>query len=493
MDRTSEQAEERLVVSRLDQPVWYWSLAFLVAGFYVATSLYISSHRLLWSDEIYTAITTRMPNFRTIWESLSASSDQIPPLYFLITRGFDRLFRHADIGLRVPSALALGAGLLVTFDIARRLTDGVYGLLAMAFLTTSFVPYYGYEARPYALCFTLVAVALWLWIFTKDESKTAAAAFGALFLIGVAIHYYFLLCLAPFGIAALLGKRIFHPKLIAAAAGVMCSMAVLHRQIASSHSAAILADWAAPSPGRLPAVYLEFFPGALLPLVLTAAGVVVFGRPRERLVSSMTSGERISWLFLTIPLAEYLLAVLVTNRFLGRYIIGAVPGIAVAVTCLLWRYCRESRYLSLALLVVFGWFGVTQQLLTLKYIDHIEAVGDYQEGTRQILALEDTLHREGKSHFAVTSNLQFLEVWYYSKYSYQYGYAGPRQSWVTRKYLALDKRYPPLNILSIKDIVANARQTAVINPGPDLIAALEGAGLHTKVRFSEPQYVVYLE
>ncbi len=492
MDRTSGQSKG-LVVSRLDRPAWYWSLAFLLAGFYVATSLYISMHRLLWSDEIYTAIISRLPNVRIMWESLSESSDQIPPLYFLISRVFDRLFRHADIGLRVPSALALGAGLLVTFDIARRLTDGVYGLVAMSFLTTSFVIYYGYEARPYALCFMLAAVALWLWVFTKDESKTAAAAFGALFLIGVAIHYYFLLCLAPFGIWALLERRIFHPKLIAAAAGVMCSLAVLHRQIASSHSATILADWAAPSPGRLSAVYLEFFPWALLPLVLIAVGVVVFGRSRERLVNSMTSGERISWLFLTIPLAEYLLALLVTNRFLSRYIIGAVPGIAVAVTCLFWRHCRESRHLSLALLIVFGWFGVAQQLLTLQYVDHIEAAGDHQERTRQMLALEDTLHREGKSHFAVTSNLQFLEAWYYSKYPNQYGYAGLRQSWVIKKYIALNKKYAPVNILSIEDIVAHARQTAVINPGPALIEALERAGLQTKVRFSGPQYVVYLE
>lgn len=102
--------------------------------------------------------------------------------------------------------------MLVTFDIARRLTDGLYGLIAMSFLTTSFVTYYGYEARSYALYFMLAAVALWLWAFTKDESKIAAAAFGAVFFIGVPLHYYFFLCLAPFGILALAQRRIFHPK-----------------------------------------------------------------------------------------------------------------------------------------------------------------------------------------------------------------------------------------------------------------------------------------
>lgn len=489
MDRTSGQSKPNGVVSRLNQPAWHWSLALLLAGFYVASSLYISSHRLLWYDEIYTASMSRLPNVRTLWKALSEGVEQIPPLYFLITRIFDQMFRHADIGIRVPSALAWGAGLLVTFDIARRLTDGLYGLIAMSFLSTSFVTYYGYEARPYALYFMLAAIALWLWVFTKSESKSAAIAFGTLFLIGVAVHYYFVLCLVPFGILALAERRIFHPKVIAAGAGVMCSVAVLYPQIASSLSAVSggsVVSWAPPYPWRVQAVYLEFFPIAIVPLVLIANGVVVFGRSRERLVTSMSSGERVSWLFLTVPLAAYILALLVTNFFYNRYVIGAVPGIVVAVTCLFWRHCRGSRHLSLALLIVFGWFGISHQLLTLMLIDHIQAFGDHQQRTRQMLALEDTLQREGKRHIAVCSNLLFLEAWYYSKHPDQYGYVTSRPMGSTRKYVAL-------NFLSVDEIVANARQTAVIGPGPALAEAMERAGLHLKVRFAEPLYVVYLE
>ena len=103
-----------------------------------------------------------------------------------------------------------------------------------------------------------------------------------------------------------------------------------------------------------------------------------------------------------------------------------------------------------------------------------------------MLALEDTLRREGKRRFAVTFNLLFLEAWYYSKHPEQYGYIGPGPVWGIKKYVALD-------FLSVEDIVANARQTAVIDPGPALVEALERAGLHLKVRFAEPQYVVYLE
>src|SRR5437870_9976767 len=143
MDTRSAHSEGYGVVDRLHAPRWHWSLALLLAGFYVVSSLYVSAHRLLWFDEILTALVSRLPNLRTMWKALSEVAEQTPPLYFLITRTFDQMFRHGDIGLRVPSALALGAGLLVTFDIARRLTDGLYGLIAMSSPATSSVIYYG--------------------------------------------------------------------------------------------------------------------------------------------------------------------------------------------------------------------------------------------------------------------------------------------------------------------------------------------------------------
>jgi len=227
---TSVQSKADGLVSKLRQPAWYWPLAFLAAGFYAAAGLYISSHRLLWYDEIFTALLSRLPDVRTTWKALSEAAEMIPALYFLITRAFDQLFRHADIGIRVPSVLALSAAMLVVFDLVRRLTDGLYGLIAVSFLTTSFVIYYGCEARPYALCFLLAAVALWLWVVTAEESRVAAAAFGAVFLAGVAVHYYFVLCLVPFGLMALAEKRFFHRKVVAAVAGVACAVSVLYRK-----------------------------------------------------------------------------------------------------------------------------------------------------------------------------------------------------------------------------------------------------------------------
>ena len=477
MDTRSRRSEGYGVV-RLRRPEWYWSCALLLAGSYVASSLYISAHRLLWFDEILTALISRLPNLPSMWKALSEVAEQTPPLYFLITRTFDQMFHHADIGLRVPSALALGAGLLVTFDTARRLTDGLYGLIAMSFLATRCVTYYGYEARSYALYFMLAAIALWLWVSTKAESKIAAAAFGVVFLIGLAIHYYFLLCLVPFGITVLTERRIFHPKVIAATAGVSLSLVALYPNIASARSFANSLSpvfWQASMTGVLRAC-LDFLPNAILPLVVIAIAVVTFGRSREHAVPSMSAGERVSWLFLVVPLVAYLLGRLVTHQFHNRYIIGAGPGMVVAATCLMWRHCRESRPLSLALLLAFGGSAVTQQLLTLRNLDHIKAdSGDYQERTRQTLALDDTLLREGKQHIVFNWDVQYLEAWYYSKHRVHYECITSEDRWAIENYV-------PLHFVSVEMIVANASQTAVIFPSPTLAEALARAGLHLRVR-----------
>jgi len=65
---------------------------------------------------------------------------------------------------------------------------------------------------------------------------------------------------------ALAQRRIFHPKVIAAVAGVVCALAALYPQIAKSLSAHFV-SWTPPSIEKLGAVYLEFFPIAIVPLV----------------------------------------------------------------------------------------------------------------------------------------------------------------------------------------------------------------------------------
>ena len=209
-----------------------WSLvaAVVLAAFYLATSLYISAHRLLWIDEVATVLVTRLPGWTTIWKASTEGGMGEPPTYFMLVRVFDNLFGHSDLAIRVPSALAMTIGMLLTFDCARRLTNGLHGLIAFSVLTCSFLPYYGHEARSYALYFMLAALGLWLWTCTRTDNTASAILFGVVMFLGITMHYYAVLCLVPYAAYEVVTWRPWRlpsRKIVAGLLGVGCAAAML--------------------------------------------------------------------------------------------------------------------------------------------------------------------------------------------------------------------------------------------------------------------------
>src|SRR5205807_1112522 len=107
-----------------------------------------------WYDEVFTTLTTRLPDWSTIWKALvQENRDPMPFGYFVVARIFDQMFGPGEIGIRLPSALGVTAGMLLTYDSARRLSNALHGFIAMAVLTCSLLPYYSFEGRAYGLYF----------------------------------------------------------------------------------------------------------------------------------------------------------------------------------------------------------------------------------------------------------------------------------------------------------------------------------------------------
>lgn len=140
-----------------------------MAAFFLAASVYIAAHRLLWYDELFTVLISRLPNPGTILDAVNHADNNMPVVYFLIVHLFLKLIPNTEVAARLPSALALVLGLLITFDCARRLTGGLHGLMATAFLTCTLLPYYGYEARSYGIYVMLAALGFWVWSLTPRE------------------------------------------------------------------------------------------------------------------------------------------------------------------------------------------------------------------------------------------------------------------------------------------------------------------------------------
>ncbi len=470
--------------------VWCFLAAIALAVFYLATSLYISSHRLLWIDEVLTALRTRLPGWTTIWKASTQGGDGLPPGYFMVVRIFDNAFGHTDFSVRLPSALAMTAGLLLTFDCVRRLTDGLHGLIALSVLTCSFLPYYGHEARSYALYFLLAALALWIWSYDQEDRRLYAVLFGAVFFLAVAMHYYAALGLVPYAAwEAWNWKpwRLPSQKMIAGFLGVACAVVVLWTPIQAGRSSYPAGYWPRPSFDVLRTVFSNLFPDGLFLLVLVVVWIAWAGT-RERVVPlpPMQSTERVCWFFLLMPVAGYLLALKV-HAFQSRYFIGMLPGIAVAFSCWLWRHFHRAWRVPVGIFLILATWGVAKQVAATRDPDR-----GYYSPVRQVLSLEEPLRKDGKQFLVFYNQIRYVEAFHYSKHPEQYvllvpvGAPSPHEA----KVLA---QYYPMQVWTLDDLKKHAGEAAVILFQQGGLDALQKAGFQTTVHVDKPLKVVYLQ
>ena len=465
------------------------ALAILVT-FYFATSLYISSHRLLWVDEVLTVLNTRVPSWTDIWKTSTQGVDGLPPVYFMVVRIFDNLFGHTDLSIRLPSALAMTAGLLLTFDCARRVTDGLHGLVALAVLTCSFLPYYGHEARSYALYFMFASLAFWIWARDRNDRRGGAALFGAAFFLAVAMHYYAILCLVPYAVWELWNWRPWRlpsRKTIAALLAVGCAAAVLWVPIQAGRRMFPPGFWAKPSLDLLRHTLPELFPDGLLLLAVVAVWIALAGtRDEITPLRPMLADERTGWFFLLIPPAGYLLAQ-VTHVYQLRYFICALPGIAVAFACWVWRHFHGARRISVGIFLILATWGIAKQVTAT-----LDPNRFYYSPVRQILGMEDVLRKDGKRFFVVCNQGRYIEARHYSKHPEEYALAAPLDAGNLHEILTLAP-YHSLQLWTLEDLRNHARETALIAPLPSNLETLKQAGFQTTIRFTKPFEVVYLE
>jgi Dolichyl-phosphate-mannose-protein mannosyltransferase len=480
------------------------AIAAFLAAFYFATSIYISSHRLFWFDEFFALRIAQLPTWTMIWTALSHAADSLPPFYYMLVRAFTTLFGSNEVIARLPSALAMIAGLLLTFDCARRLTDGLHGLIALSVLTCSFLPYYGYEARSYAIYFMFAALGLWVWTRTASNLR-AAIFFGIGLFLGVTMHYYAVMCLVPYALWEVLHWKPWQrpsAKLIAGAIGVAVPAALLSPLIVSFSRKFSSGFWNRPSLAELRAIFPQLFPDALLLLVLIAVWIVLSGTDqKDNVVQSMEPGEAIGWLFLCIPLAGFVLAELGTNAFFSRYFICVLPGVAVAFACLVWRNFRKNYRVSLGIFLLLAGWGMWKQMTVVQHPETVEATG-----IREFLSLESSLRAEGKRYMVFSPPLVFSEAQYYSSHPNDCilllppdfeQKANALQSspdpYLHQRLLLNLSQFYPMQFWRPYNLKAYTSEVALIEPSQDVLDALQKSGIQVQIRSAAPLKVVYLQ
>jgi hypothetical protein len=483
--------------------LWSYIVAVGLAIFYFVTSIQIAAHRVFWFDELFTLHIARLPQLGGIWTALSNGVDALPPTYYMTVRLFDSLFGPGDVAARIPSMIAMAVGLLLIFDCARRLTDGLHGLIALSVATCSFLPYYGYEARSYAIYFMLAALALWAWTNDSLARTTQAVLFGAAFFAGVCFHYYFGMCLLPFALWEFLRWKPGHRpslKIIAGFVGCVVPVLLLSPLILSFSRKFAGGYWNRPSFMELRAIYSQLFPDGLFLLALIAIWIVLSRSENEKQESheAMQPTEATGWLFLAIPLAAFVLAVWKTNAFYSRYFIGVLPGVAVAFALMLWRHFRRVTQISIGVFLLLAGWGVMQQMTVVRHPDKVEATG-----IRPFLEVESSLHLEGKRYYVFSGPLLFLAAQQYSAHPEQVvlllpadfsheAKPGPDPYLHQRLEVNLAQYYP-MQVWTVDDLARHRADSALIQPDETALRDLRQAGIPVGTRFSEPVQVDYLQ
>ncbi len=477
--------------------LWPSLTALAIAAFYLATSISIAGRRLFWFDELVTVLISRLPGASRIVHALAQTDNNMPAPYFLVVHWFFQLFGVSQVAARLPSALAMTAGLLIVYDCARRLTSGLHGLIAMAVLACSCLPYYGFEARSYGIYFMLAAFCFWIWVHGQSK-YLSPVLFGAAFLASILVHYYAVLGLLPY---AVWEARDWRPwrmpsaKLFAGGIAALAAAAMLVPQMSGAKRYSAI-FWSPPTPVRLKAAFGELFPDALLLLAVVIIWIAVASVARKGAPAfPMLPAERLGWLGLLIPFAGYALARAVTNAYVSRYFIGLLPGVAVACACLCWR--RLSNWPAAAgVLLILAVFGLEAQYVTTRHPEFVDPFNQ-QSSTRQVLQGEGSLRAQGKRYTLLTNGMLFLECWYYAKDRDQYALLVPSPQYLethnTPRYVAGLARNYPMHFWTLDDLRRHAAETALVDPTPDVWALFKEAGIPVHAHAGAPIEVDFFE
>ena len=289
------------------------------------------------------------------------------------------------------------------------------------------------------------------------------------------------------------------PKLIAGVVGVVVPAAALSPLISSftHQSHAPLGNPAFGSAAgnvvfwSFRTTFSQLFPDGLFLLALMIVWIVALGAEDKRTVlQPVLAGEAVGWLFLCIPLAGFVIAEFKTGAFAVRYFISALPGVAVAFSCCMWRHFRNAGRVRVGVFLLLVTWGIGQQAMTVR--DPEPITGHNQKRTRQFMSLEDSLEKDGKRFIVFPSFGIYLDSVYYSKRPSACFFMMDSEEFI-RALVSSFSAFYPMQAWTFDDLRQHARDTALIQPKPEVLDALRQAGFGVEVRFPGPLEVVYLK
>jgi hypothetical protein len=310
-------------------------LAF-TAVYFLGAVLHARS-KPFWYDEIITVIVARTPDLATAWRA-ATECDATPPLSHALAHLFVRWFGVTEVSVRMPAILGFWIFCLSLFWFTRRRVGIYYALTAMLLPVVTGAYLYSVEARAYGPELAFCGLALVAWQSAAENQRRSIAIPGLAICLAAALlcHYYAALLYIPLcggeWVRFRRTRRIDWGMGAALAAGtipVIWRMSTIIGVVKG-----FTYTWAPPSPEQIP----EFWETGLqqtgtfvtLWIGLLALAVVANRKapaPEESTPAKVPDHEWIAGvLFLAIPVAAVVGALLVTHMFTFRYALIGLTG-----------------------------------------------------------------------------------------------------------------------------------------------------------------------
>ncbi len=322
---------------------------------------YALDHQSLWTDEIFSLMTTDPAlTLHQFWDLVLA--DTHPPIYYLVLRLSSAAFGQSEIAARMPSAFfgvltVCGAAILPSWCLSRTSRLAFPLLLAIS----PGAVWYAREARSYALLLLLstiitLACIRFLHCMSHEDRKArgAIATLTAVAALASFTHYFgFLLATAAFLTCFIMTNRWRRAMVVLAGFGVAASFVpwvVYHSQFISGDRAAWIGEF--PVAASISWFqYLSFGGTASFVLFIgTAAALLAMGGWRRLVAwnSTISACTPLCLLTLTAAVAISLHTPILTSRSM-IVILPALYLIAAELTsCLVRRWGKLAGMTYLA-------------------------------------------------------------------------------------------------------------------------------------------------
>jgi hypothetical protein len=366
----------------------------LVSLIYFAVAVTLARIKTPWNDELFTVYIARRPTLHDVWDALLTGAEQLPILFYVITRGSIALLGPTHLGIRLPEILGFWLMSISVYAFVRRVSSAAWALVAMVFPLITGAFYYAYEARPYALVMGFSSLALLFWqnAIRHRKRRVAAIGLGVSLAAALACHYYAILAFVPLLTAEVVWcwrRRRFD---VAVAAAFLFGLAPIPFMLPLIRAAKAYAAtfWATPhwsdmylyypsmlcaahqrwcharqfqDPLRSPDVASAAF---TLDLLLAAIPVflafVVVSRDRKETETDPAGGLSLpEWVAITgfalTPVLAVILAKTVTHAYADRYAMIAMVGLAPMLALSMAKASRNRpAAAAVAVLIALGLF-----------------------------------------------------------------------------------------------------------------------------------------